>query len=95
MLWVLFILPIAILARHPSPNSIAIVANGGCGPQYACKPATQCSVWYDELRTHSSKPCSDAQGFIGLCCPDVVHVKCKVKLFSQCLVLLVLYMFDF
>jgi hypothetical protein len=82
MLWILFVLPIAILARHPRPNPIAIVANGGCGPQYACKPATQCSVWYDELRTHSSKPCSDAQGFIGLCCPDVVHVKCKVKLFS-------------
>ena len=77
MLWILLILPAISLARHPSPNPVVVVTKGGCGHHYVCKPASQCSIWYDELRTQSSKPCTDARGYVGLCCPDVVQAKCK------------------
>ena len=66
MLWILLILPAIILARHPSLNPVVVVTKGGCGHHYVCKPASQCSVWYDELRTQSSKPCTDARGYVGL-----------------------------
>ena len=75
MLWILLILPAIILARHPSLNPVVVVTKGGCGHHYVCKPASQCSIWYDELRTQSSKPCTDARGYVGLCCPDVVQVR--------------------
>lgn len=71
------LLPVVIWALPPSPNAINIIPNGVCGNQFACKPTTQCSVWYAEFKVFPPASCSDPRGVIGLCCPDVVHVKCK------------------
>ncbi|XP_046445457.1 chorion peroxidase-like [Daphnia pulex] len=75
MWWILLLLPTVVWALPPSPNAISILPNGVCGNQFACKPTSQCSVWYAELNALPPKPCSDPRGVVGLCCPDVVHVK--------------------
>jgi hypothetical protein len=79
MWWILLLLPTVVWALPPSPNAISILPNGVCGNQFACKPTSQCSVWYAESNALPPKPCSDPRGVVGLCCPDVVHVKCKLN----------------
>ncbi|KAK4036631.1 chorion peroxidase [Daphnia magna] len=75
MLCFLLIFPTVIWAVPPSPNAIDSLSMGACGNQFACKPTSQCSVWYAEFPTFPPKPCSDLRGAIGFCCPDVVHVR--------------------
>ena len=80
MWWLLVILPAVVRALPPSPNAlnaIDIVGNGVCGNQFVCKPTSQCSVWFAEFQAFPPQTCSDPRGVIGLCCPDVVHVRCK------------------
>lgn len=77
MLYLLLILPTVMWALPPSPNAIDSLNPGVCGNQFACKPTSQCSVWYAEFPAFPPKPCADLRGVIGFCCPDVVNVRCE------------------
>lgn len=72
----------------PLSNALEVLPGapltGECGGRFACKSTSQCSVWYAEFNALPPEPCLSLQGFQGLCCPDIVLVKCKsrMELFS-------------
>ncbi|KZS19290.1 Chorion peroxidase [Daphnia magna] len=79
MWWVFLMLSHAIQALPPSDNSISFLASNACEKPYVCKSAIQCSIWYNELQALPPKPCFNSEGYVGLCCPDVAHIKPTVS----------------
>ena len=84
MLWILFLLPAVTWAGQPAilglPPPQLLAPVNSLGPidgvcPYKCKPLSQCSVWYRDFSFIPQKPCSSPEGFVGVCCPDVLNVK--------------------
>lgn len=50
--------------------------------QNECKAWSQCSVWYSDSSLISNASCTNADGVLGVCCPDVVNVHGESTLVS-------------
>lgn len=82
MWWVLVMLPLLAHAMQAlaSTNAINFVDNDVCEKPFVCKSAIQCSIWYNELNAFPPKPCLNFEGYVGLCCPDIVQIKRKYNI---------------